>query len=79
MGLIAEWIELQNKLENERCNFRKSLGRTKGQRSRKYKTKVRDTEDTIEALASEYQEIQKGKNKSGRGGNSWKINGENLL
>lgn len=23
MGLIAEWIELQNKLESERCKFRK--------------------------------------------------------
>lgn len=32
----------------------------------------------IEALASEYQEIQKRKNKSGRGGGVWRTNGENL-
>ena len=47
MRLIAEWIELQNKLENERGKFRKSLRRKKEEKEiENIKQKVRHTEDT---------------------------------
>lgn len=42
MGFITEWIELQNKLENERLDGRNlSEGRRKAQRSRKCKRKAK--------------------------------------